>query len=407
MKKLLGIVIIGLGLVVNVSGSQETSQNQKVTEKKVVLEVIAKTLYKYLDDKIYSIAFLETNSFILKKSTAKKNKFLKKTIKKALKSCNKKKSDLVESRCVISVIKYQEPNDPTKNQKLVVKTGIDTNKIKLSWNGLEGNTSAWISLLSSQNKKSKDEKKKAKNEKTKEHKAVEIEKKKAEEENKKLLEELEKLKKEKLESQKMAEIQKNKVEEEKLYNELNLLYGSKCKKSFFNNLYEVGTPEYKTCIFNKGPQKQNKAKQLAAQKKAEEKKKAEELHSQRLAKKEKKKEEDIEKYNRLPAKDRKACKNLFVSIPRVYQSYSRWDLKVTANNDLVLICIYSKGELGDKNIPGNIGHPNTAAIVLQHNKNNKNTWISSQFSGSDKYKGTCKRGNNFTPNVRSRDCFIN
>jgi rod shape-determining protein MreC len=34
--------------------------------------------------------------------------------------------------------------------------------------------------------------------------------------------------------------------------ELNLLYGHKCRKNFYNNLYEVGTQKYKDCVFNKG-----------------------------------------------------------------------------------------------------------------------------------------------------------
>ena len=34
--------------------------------------------------------------------------------------------------------------------------------------------------------------------------------------------------------------------------ELNLLYGHKCRKTFFNKLYEEGTPEYKKCILQKG-----------------------------------------------------------------------------------------------------------------------------------------------------------
>jgi rod shape-determining protein MreC len=34
--------------------------------------------------------------------------------------------------------------------------------------------------------------------------------------------------------------------------ELNLLYGHKCRKTFFNKLYKAGTPEYKKCILQKG-----------------------------------------------------------------------------------------------------------------------------------------------------------
>jgi rod shape-determining protein MreC len=34
--------------------------------------------------------------------------------------------------------------------------------------------------------------------------------------------------------------------------ELNLLYGHKCRKTVFNKLYKVGTPEYKNCVLQKG-----------------------------------------------------------------------------------------------------------------------------------------------------------
>jgi len=34
--------------------------------------------------------------------------------------------------------------------------------------------------------------------------------------------------------------------------ELNLLYGHKCRKTIFNKLYKVGTPEYKKCVLQKG-----------------------------------------------------------------------------------------------------------------------------------------------------------
>ena len=42
--------------------------------------------------------------------------------------------------------------------------------------------------------------------------------------------------------------------------ELNLIYGPKCKKNFYNKLYKIGTPEYRACVLNKGPQIKNKTK---------------------------------------------------------------------------------------------------------------------------------------------------
>jgi rod shape-determining protein MreC len=37
--------------------------------------------------------------------------------------------------------------------------------------------------------------------------------------------------------------------------ELNLLYSHRCRKTFYNNLYKVGTQEYKDCIFKGGDKK--------------------------------------------------------------------------------------------------------------------------------------------------------
>ena len=43
-----------------------------------------------------------------------------------------------------------------------------------------------------------------------------------------------------------------KTEKDQIFKELEFKYKQKCKKNFFNNLYKVGTPEYKKCILNKG-----------------------------------------------------------------------------------------------------------------------------------------------------------
>ena len=48
-----------------------------------------------------------------------------------------------------------------------------------------------------------------------------------------------------------VEEQKNQKENIKFL-ELNLLYGHKCRKTVFNKLYKVGTPEYKNCVLQKG-----------------------------------------------------------------------------------------------------------------------------------------------------------
>ena len=45
----------------------------------------------------------------------------------------------------------------------------------------------------------------------------------------------------------------NKVENEELgFLKMNLLYGHKCRKNKFNNLFKIGTAKYRECVFNKG-----------------------------------------------------------------------------------------------------------------------------------------------------------
>ena len=52
-----------------------------------------------------------------------------------------------------------------------------------------------------------------------------------------------------------AKIENNKDKKKNIkFLELNLIYGHKCRKNFFNpNLYKINTDEYRTCVFNKGP----------------------------------------------------------------------------------------------------------------------------------------------------------
>ena len=45
--------------------------------------------------------------------------------------------------------------------------------------------------------------------------------------------------------------------EEIKFLQLDLLYGSKCKKTFYNKLYKKDSDEYKTCVLNKGKIKKN------------------------------------------------------------------------------------------------------------------------------------------------------
>ena len=57
---------------------------------------------------------------------------------------------------------------------------------------------------------------------------------------------------EKKQRTKAEEEVKLKAKEEKIFKELDLKYGSKCKKTFFNKLYKVGTAEYKACVLRQG-----------------------------------------------------------------------------------------------------------------------------------------------------------
>ena len=52
-----------------------------------------------------------------------------------------------------------------------------------------------------------------------------------------------------------TKIENNKDKKENIkFLELNLIYGHKCRRDFFNpNLYKINTDEYRTCVFNKGP----------------------------------------------------------------------------------------------------------------------------------------------------------
>ena len=123
---------------------------------------------------------------------------------------------------------------------------------------------------------------------------------KADEEKLKLQQEIDeqkrKLEEEKLKLQQEIDEQKRKLEEEKLYNELEPEYRKKCEKKLLNELFEIGTPEYRTCILNKGPEEQLlERKKIEDAKKAEEKRIADEKKAEekrKLAEQKAKKEEE-------------------------------------------------------------------------------------------------------------------
>jgi len=50
--------------------------------------------------------------------------------------------------------------------------------------------------------------------------------------------------------------QKNKIQDEEIeFLKTNLFYGHMCRKNLINNLYKVGTPEYRKCVLKKGLKK--------------------------------------------------------------------------------------------------------------------------------------------------------
>ena len=55
----------------------------------------------------------------------------------------------------------------------------------------------------------------------------------------------------------IEQIKKNKIKNKNIkFLELNLMYGHKCRKSFFKPmLYDFNTEEYRACVLNKGLKK--------------------------------------------------------------------------------------------------------------------------------------------------------
>ena len=194
--------------------------------------------------------------------------------------------------------KAEEEKERLEQEKLEAQKKAEEEKKRLEQEKLEAQ------------KKAEEEKKRLEQEKLEAQKKAEEEKKrleqekleaqkKAEEEKaqleKEIAEQKRKLEEEKAKLEKEIAEQKRKLEEEKLYNELEPKFRKKCQKKLLNDLYEIGTPEYRTCILNKGPEKQKQEQQLQEQqkseKKAEEEKKRleqEKLEAQKKAEEEKK-----------------------------------------------------------------------------------------------------------------------
>ena len=128
--------------------------------------------------------------------------------------------------------------------------------------------------------------------------------------------------------QKQLEEQRRILEEEKLYNELEPKYRNKCEKKLLNDLYEIGTPEYKTCILNKGPEKQLEQEKLAAEQKSEEERKR--LEQEKLAA-EQKAEEDRKRLEqeKLAAEQKAEEEKLKAKKKKLFESVinAKWGFK--------------------------------------------------------------------------------
>ena len=242
----------------------------------------------------------------------------------------------------IGTLRIFEPNDVKLTWKIFVGDK-NTLKIKAKYSPTSKSfafnyepKSKYLSDKKKYEEKIKNQKKKKEQEKLEAQQKAEEEKKrleqekleaqqKAEEEKLKLQQEIEeqkrKLEEEKLKLQQEIDEQKRKLEEEKLYNELEPEYRNKCEKKLLNELFEIGTPEYRTCILNKGPEEQLlerkktedakkvEEKRVADEKKAEEKRK---LAEQKAKKEEEKRiakqKEEVEK-KRIAEEKKKAQKN--------------------------------------------------------------------------------------------------
>ncbi len=158
-------------------------------------------------------------------------------------------------------------------------------------------------------KKAEEEKKRLEEEKLEAQQKAEEEKKrleeekletqqKAEEEKKRLEEEKLELQKEIEEQKKILEEERKKLEQEKLYIELEPQFRKKCEKKIMNDLYEIGTPEYKECILNKGPEKQQQQKKIDDNQTVDEEKK-------RLEEEKLKLQKEIEEQKKILEEERK------------------------------------------------------------------------------------------------------
>ena len=189
---------------------------------------------------------------------------------------------------------------------------------------------------------------------------------KADEEKLKLQQEIDeqkrKLEEEKLKLQQEIDEQKRKLEEEKLYNELEPEYRKKCEKKLLNELFEIGTPEYRTCILNKGPEEQllerkkiedaKKAeeKRIADEKKAEEKRKLAEQKAKKEEEKRLAKQKEEAEKKRIAEEKKKAERNYIEIGALTCKNENSKQVFNVKKNSIQTIALYTKMTGINKNV---------------------------------------------------------
>ena len=234
--------------------------------------------------KLYKFEYQPKESFLEELNNFKEQK---KSKKKRLEQENldaQKKADEEKKRLEQENLDAQKKADEEKKrleqENLDAQKKADEEKKRLEQENLDAQ------------KKADEEKKRLEQENLDAQKKADEEKAKLEQE---IAEQKRKLEEEKAKLEQQIAEQKKIIEEEKLFYDLEPKYKKKCQKKMFNNLYEVGTPEYKQCIINKGPKKQIEEQKLKEkqneEKTAEVKKKKleqEKLEAQKKAEEEKK-----------------------------------------------------------------------------------------------------------------------
>ena len=229
-----------------------------------------------------------------------------------------------------------------EQEKLDAQKKIDDEKKRLVQEKLDAQKKA-----EEEKKRLEQEKLDAQKKAEEEKKRLELEKldaqKKADEEKAKMVKEMaeqkRKLEEEKAKLEKQIAEQKRKLEEEKLFYDLEPKYKKKCQKKMFNDLYEVGTPEYKQCIINKGPEKQNEEQKQNDEKAAKEEKKRleqEKLEAQKKADEEKKRleQEKLEAQKKAEEASITTYKNPIELMPNIVDALEEKRLSNLAGNKI-------------------------------------------------------------------------